>query len=120
MCNCKVMISVLISLVTFNNAKAQSQQTIDVSSDFIYENKGEYLVNPNYVRVIRRVNLNSTKNLLNRLNDIEHQYNRQCRNRNSEKPIKSSKIGYYWISNSNLAMKQETTAGTTSLAPCLK
>lgn len=67
-----------------------SQSLTRVTNDFIYIDKGEYLINPDYLRVIRRVNMNSTRRLLSRLNNIETKYRQHCNIHDPENFVRRS------------------------------
>ena len=67
---------------------------VSTSENFIFENLGKYQVNPSYIKISRRVNLNSTRKLLEKLNNVEQKYKNYC---NKKEPIDYVRKTKNWV-----------------------
>lgn len=59
------------------------------TKDFIYEDKGPYLINPQEAKIIKRINLNTTRTIINSLKHLNTTYQNYCKRYTSNTFAKS-------------------------------
>ena len=64
----------LVHLVYVDTMKTIITQT----EDFLFAEKGKFLINLNYINVLRKINLNSTRNIIYSLKTLKKEYNKFC------------------------------------------
>ena len=67
----------IINLILITKSAAKEYIQTD---DFILFEKGEYLINPSYINILRRINIESTQKIINSLEEVVTQYDSFCNN----------------------------------------
>ena len=88
------LISISIMLPLLNVARAQP---VHNSDDFIYIDKGTFSINPGFIKVIKQINLNATRHIINSLNHLSDTYGKYCKKYDSS--TVSKKIGNWALIN---------------------
>ena len=53
-----------------------TETTVQIGKNFIFQNMGEYLINPKKLKIVKFVNMNATKHIITSLNQVGTAYNK--------------------------------------------
>ena len=73
-------ISIVLWIITFILIQNSEAKEYIQTDDFILFEKGEYLINPSYINILRRINIESTQKIMNSLEAVITQYDNFCDN----------------------------------------
>ena len=80
------------------NASHCTETNVEIGKNFIFQNKGEYLINPMKLKIIKIVNMNATKHIITSLEQVSTAYKKYC---NQYEKNSTVKYNSNWILVSN-------------------
>ena len=81
---------------------------------------GEYVVNPQNIKVLKNINMNATINIATSLELISTAYNKYCEQYGKDAAIRSEKTGFSWVALDQEIKKPNTYVAKNTQAPYLR
>ena len=82
-----------------------TETTVQIGKNFIFQNMGEYLINPKKLKIVKFVNMNATKHIITSLNQVGTAYNKYCNQYGKNATIKYNN-NWILVSNSRSTNKE--------------
>ena len=75
-----------------------TETNVEIGKNFIFQNMGEYLLNPKKLKIIKIVNMNATKHIITSLEQVSTAYKKYCDQYGKKSTVK---LNSNWILVSN-------------------